>query len=249
MTRAAIACCLVAAGVAGGQTAPPRHPEFESENVRLNKSGAAARAEQFDGRQFTMQNSTIAELLPFAFLRKESAIAGIPSWFRSDRYDIVAKAPSDSTERTLALMLQSLLAREFGLAFHEETRDLDTFAVTVAEGGSRLRKVPGPGYPACVRGDATEQLEADCASITIKNLMTYLSNVAQDYTDRPLVDQTGMTGTYELKLTWTPRRLIDRDGGLTLFEALTKQAGLRLEPRRLPVSVIVIDRAERLAGN
>src|SRR5271168_4986308 len=81
----------------------PPQPQFESENVTRNNSGAAGRTEQFDGRQFTIRNITLNELLPFAFLRKESEIAGIPAWFKSERYDVIAKAPSDNTtEETLA---------------------------------------------------------------------------------------------------------------------------------------------------
>jgi uncharacterized protein (TIGR03435 family) len=234
-------------GTSFGQT-PPARPEFEVENVKLNKSGAAERAEQFDGRQFTIRNSTLNEILPFAFLRKESAIVGIPAWFKSDRFDIVAKAPSDATEATLALMLQSLLAREFRLVAHEEQRSMDAFALVVTDGGAKLRKAAGPGYPACVRGGTVEQLEADCASITLANLMGFLSFVAQDYIDRPVVDLTGLAGTYELELTWTPKRMIDKTEGPTIFDALAKH-GLSLEQRKMPLPVIVIDHAERLAEN
>lgn len=244
----ALACLILTASAVHAQPADPR-PEFETESVTLNKSGADGRAEQFDGRQFTMKNSTIGELLPFAFLRRENAIVGIPAWFRADRYDIVAKAPFDATEDTLALMLQSLLAREFKLVVHEERRPMDAFALVVAEGGPRMQKVPGPGYPGCERDGTPELVEVDCTSITMANLMSYLSFVAQDYIDRPVIDQTGLRGTYELKLSWTPQRSIEASGGVAIFDALTKQLGLSLERRKLPAPVIVIDHAERPAEN
>jgi uncharacterized protein (TIGR03435 family) len=243
-------CLLLAAAAAHTQPADPR-PEFESESIKPNNSGGTVRAEQFDGRQFIMNNSTISELLPFAFLRGEDAIVGIPAWFRTERYDIVARASSDTTEATLALMLQSMLARELKLTFHEEQRPMNAFALVVSEGGATLQRAPGPGYPACERGDSDDQPDVDCTSITMANLVKYLSFVAQDYIDSPVVNETGMKGTYALKLAWTPRRLIETSGarGVTIFDALTKQTGLKLEPRKLPAPVIVIDHAERPADN
>ena len=194
-----------------------------------------------------MTNSTLSELLPFAFLRKENAIFGSPAWFTSERYDIAAKAPSDTTEATLALMLQSLLAREFKLTFHEEQRPMDAFALVLTDDGAKMKRVPGPGDPGCERGGTDEQPEADCTRINVANLMSFLSFAAPDYIDRPVVDQTGLKGTYQLNLSWTPRRSIGTSGGVTIFDALIKQLGLRLEPRRLPAPVIVIDHVERPA--
>ena len=70
-----------------------------------------------------------------------------------------------------------------------------------------------------------------------------------DYIDGPVIDQTGLTGHYGMKLTWTPQRLIETNGGLTVFDALIRQLGLRLEQRKVSAAVIVIDRAEGLAEN
>ena len=250
MRAIATACFFLLAPAVCGQPAPLPRLEFEVENVKLNLSGASAHSSDVSrSGQVFFRNTTIAELLPLAFQRKTNLIVGSPAWFESDRFDIAAKATPDISERSLGLMVQSLLAREFRLAFHEEQRPMDAFALVTAGGAPKLRKVPGPGFPGCVRGGTIERQEADCASITMTNLMSFLSFVAQDYIDRPVIDRTGMPGTYEFKLTWTPQRFIETNGGLTIFDAITKQLGLKLEQRKLPVSVTVIDHAERLAEN
>ncbi len=238
------ACLLFAACAVWSQSITQR-PEFETESVTPSRSGLAEHVEQFNGSQFTVRNLTVAQLLPFAFLRRENAIVGIPDWFRTDRYDVIAKAPTGANEPTLALMMQSLLSREFGFVSHEEQRTMDAFALTAGKDESKLKNAPGPGYPGCVRDGSAERLTVDCTSITIRNLMSYLSTIAPDYIDRPVVDQTGLHGTFELSLSWTPKRAMGGSGTITIFDALSKQLGLSLIRQELPVQVVVIDDAKR----
>lgn len=188
--------------------------------------------------------------MPLAFQRKPDLIAGMPAWFTSERYDIAAKATPNIPEAVLGRMFQSLLAHEFKLTFHEEPRPADAYALVVANGGAKLNPVPAdPARQGCAPGGSGEQVSVECSSATIADLIPRLLFLAQDYIDRPVIDQTSMAGNYEMKLTWTPQQLIETSGGLTVFDALTKQLGLKLEQRKLPVPVIVIDHAERLAEN
>jgi uncharacterized protein (TIGR03435 family) len=231
--------------MAFGQVKAPQ-PAFEVANVKLNKSGASRPVFNFTkSGQVLIANITIGELLPLAFQRNENQIAEIPAWFRSDRYDIAAKTSPGLTEPTLGLMMQSLLASEFKLTFHEEQRPMTALGLVVVKGGPKFQETPGPGQPGCKRGLAS----VDCESVRMAGLISILTFLAKDYIDRPVIDRTGLTGTYTLKLEWVPRRVADEEGGLTVFEALTKQAGLRLEQQELPVPVIVIDHAERLTEN
>ena len=75
-----------------------------------------------------------------------------------------------------------------------------------------------------------------------------LRSLAPAYFDRPVVDQTGITGTYDLALQWTGRDQIDSLGGLTIFDAVTKQLGLKLEQRKVPLPAITIEHVERLSA-
>jgi uncharacterized protein (TIGR03435 family) len=72
---------------------------------------------------------------------------------------------------------------------------------------------------------------------------------AKDYVDRPVVNSTGLTGTFHVRLQWIPQRLVDTNGGLTVFAALTKQLGLKLEQRKVPVPVLLVDHIERPTVN
>ena len=73
-----------------------------------------------------------------------------------------------------------------------------------------------------------------------------LQSLAPAYVDREVVDQTGIDGTYDLKLNWVSRTTIDQQGGLSMFGALEKMLGLKLEERKIPMSVVVIDHVEKL---
>jgi uncharacterized protein (TIGR03435 family) len=111
-------------------------------------------------------NVTIAELLLMAFQRKEDLIVGVPDWLKSDHYDVTAKASPGFSEATLGLMLQSLLAREFRLTFHEEQRPVNGFALVVAKGGAKVLEVPADtDHPYCGRGDGIEQ-SLECSGIS-----------------------------------------------------------------------------------
>ena len=185
-------CFFATACAALGQT--PAHPEFEVESVKLNKSGAADHTSRITGTQFVVRNTTISELLPLAFQRKEELIVGALTWFRSDRYDIVAKGSRSVSEATLGLMVQSLLAQEFKLTFHEEQRPVDAFALIVAPNGPRFREVPGdPSRRDCNRSGTTEQV--------VKNYL------------RKVYDKLGVSDRLELALYCMHHRLLEKARG------------------------------------
>jgi uncharacterized protein (TIGR03435 family) len=233
---------------ASAQTFPAR-PAFEVESVRLSKSSAMhSSVDVAEGGVVSFHNITMVELITAAYNKRENAMAGVPAWFRSDQFDIVAKGPSQMKESDLSVRLQSLLATEFKLAIHEEQRPIQAFAMVPAKkGGAAPQTAPGPGSPACKRGGTVDTLVLDCESITMENLIGPLTFVAQDYLDRPVVDLTGLKGTFRVRLEWVPQRLVDTNGGVTLFAAFEKQLGLKLEARKVPASVLVIDHVERLA--
>ncbi len=244
------------------QTSQPR-PKFDVAVVKPNKSGTAEQSGgTLPGGQFSVTNISMIELLQFAYRVDGKAITGIPAWFRSDHFDVVAKGPADTSDPTLRLMLQSLLASEFKLAVHQEQRPQDAFALVVAKGGPKLQKASNSSTPTgpvnrqsddpndpnehCKR-TISGGIKADCTNISMAELAKRLPSLAPGYIDRPVVDLTGISGTYDLKLQWVGRGQIDAEGGLTLLDAITKQLGLKLEERKVPLPSIVIDHVERLS--
>jgi uncharacterized protein (TIGR03435 family) len=234
------------------QTSPPR-PKFDVAVVKHSRPGAGEQSGGIlPGGQFSVTNISMLELLQFAYRVDGGAISGMPAWFRTERFDIVAKGPPDTSDPVLRLMLQSLLASEFRLSLRLEQKPQDAFALVVVKGGPTLKKAAVPG--AATSDDPNEHckrtisggIQADCANISMAELAKRLPSLAPGYIDRPVVDLTGISGAWDLKLHWMGRAQIDAEGGLTIFDALTKQVGLKLEQRKVPLPAIVIDRVERL---
>jgi len=253
---------LLLASGAFAQTNPSL-PEFDAGVVKLNKSGAnEASGGILPGGEFSVRNISMIDLLQFAWHVDDSAISGFQPWFRSDRFDVIGKAPANTSDSTLRLMLQSLLAREFKLRVHEEQKPQDAFALVVVKGGPTLQKSAGPAAVVsaektiqddpndhCKRAAGNPTITAICTNITMGELAQRLPSLAPAYVDRPVVDLTGISGTYDLKLEWVGKGRIDAEGGLTIFDSITKQLGLKLEQRKVPMPGIVIDHVERLAEN
>ena len=169
-------------------------------------------------------------------------IAGGPAWLDTERFEIAAKAADAAAgDAEIMRMLRVLLAERFGLAVHTETRTMPVLALEVAKGGPKLRaSAGGGGSTQSGRG------VIDARGTT----MAHLAEVLGRGMEAPVVDRTGLTGTYDLKLEWTPEsRSAEPGSGPSLYTAIQEQLGLVLRARKQPMEVLVIDRAERPTEN
>ena len=232
-----------------GQPNPAR-PEFEAAVVKRNTSGQGGAA-VLSGTQYSVFNVPVRAALQEACDVPANAIIGAPAWFDSDRFDIVARKPADTSRAAARLMLQSLLTSEFQLVVHKEQRLSDVWALAVATDGPRLQKAAGEGKPACQLPDgAAYQHHLKCTNVTMSDLLEHLHEVpGSNVFDRPLVNLTGLTGAYDIQLDWVLR--FDEDTGQPtgghVFDALARQLGLVLAQRRIPQPAIVVDHAARPA--
>jgi uncharacterized protein (TIGR03435 family) len=185
---------------------------------------------------------------------RPDAVTGGPAWIDSDRFDIVAKAGQTTPPDDLRQMLQTLLAERFKLVVHQEPKMMPAYALVVGKSGPKLqasetglltdqRCVPGEG--------AVGQKHIACRHITMAVLAGQLQEQSARDIDVVVVDQTGLSGAFDFKLDWTPAARTaaastDPPAGPTIFEAVQEQLGLKLESRKLPLPVIVIDRVERV---
>lgn len=270
--RRAIAGAFLLSGIVFGQTLQPTLQstqakpeaaklEFEVADIRLNKTHAEPYARILPGGEISVRNLPMNEFLKFAYnLPQDGRILGGPAWFGTDGFDITGKATPGTPDATLQIMLQNFLAKEFKLVVHQEQRPMDVYAMLVGKGGSKLQKAAGSGKFDCRRrvgggqdpaakDMANGQAEVVCTNATMADLADRLPQVAPGYVDHPVVDLTGIQGTYDLKLTWVSRLVIDETGGLTMFDAVDKQLGLKLEARKMPMPVIVVDHVEKLADD
>ncbi len=138
-------------------------------------------------------------------------------------------------------MLQALLAERFKLTLHRETKELPMYVLVVAKNGPKFK---------------TTESETGISSnssrthwhVTAKGTMRRFAEFLSEEAGRPVVDQTGLSGSYELTLDWTPDdapAANDSAAGPSLFTALQEQLGLKLDATKGPVEILVIDRANR----
>jgi uncharacterized protein (TIGR03435 family) len=193
----------------------------------------------FRNGTLTMTNVTLVECLQFAYgVVSQEQVSG-PDWIRSreTRFDIVAKTAGDATLDAARQMLQQLLVERLHVDLRREQRPFTFLALLPAKGGAKLAAAkegtpaPGSGAPGRVTGE----------QMPISVLASLLSRFEQQL----VVDKTGLTGRYQIRLQWTPDDAVNRDGP-SLREALEEQLGLRLESRREPLDVIVVNRAEKV---
>lgn len=191
-------------------------------------------------------------MLMFAYGIHPKQLVDAPAWFASDRYDIegVIDTEGQPSLKQMQHIVQRLLADRFELKFHQETREQSVYAITLAKGGPKLTK--SKGDPNAL-GDESDQSHGAQITQTITNLsMPEFALLIQFFTDRPVVDQTGLTGKWDFKWTWTmddSRPSPDADAPPGMFTAIEEQLGLKLDAKRAPADMYVIDHVERPSAN
>ena len=247
-------------------------PAFEVVSVKRNVSGDQASSSIVQpGGRYSATNMTLRMLMKTAYGVHDDQVAGGPGWVNEDRYDLVAKAatnrPTSVFRDEARVMLRSALADRFGLEMHRERREIPVHVLLLgARDGSlgpHLRRsnaadCGGPAAPFPRAADAPEPIpDSPCGSGFAR--AGHMAARAMDFsvlvtrlgawTDRVLVDQTGLAGAFDWDLQWTPDALTaDPTNSTTmvpLVTALREQLGLRLEARREQADVLVIDRAAR----
>jgi uncharacterized protein (TIGR03435 family) len=184
---------------------------------------------------------------------KPDQVSG-PEWINTERYTIVAKAAGAVPADQILLMLQTLLAERFRLAIHREKKEMPVYELLVAKNGPKLKDATGEG---------TTQIDSDGQETVFERVsMQMLAATVARSVDRPVIERTGLKGTYSFRLAWTndsPSRLNTADEGTSkasdlgdapsIFTALQERLGLKLEPTKAPIEVLVIDHIDRPAGN
>jgi uncharacterized protein (TIGR03435 family) len=254
-----------------GQPAVQR-PSFEVATVKRNVSGDPGGGGGFRaGGRFQMKNVSVDILIRIAYRQGAqllpSQIVGGPEWMRSDAYDIVATADGDLAAKTPAellpvqpLLLQSLLEDRFRLKVHRETRELQRYALVRARKDRSIGPQLRPSGLDCSVDFTKCSIRVGAGTFTSGStpIVALANYLASTVVQTVVVDRTGLGGRYEIALEWTPDRAVpaNGDGAPTVpsdkpsvFAALQEQLGLKLEPERGPVDVVVIDHIERPTEN
>ena len=212
------------------------------------------------GYRVATTSTSLEWLITWAYDVYGDHICGKPQWLDAERYDIVANGPQESETAVrppgqispLQQMMQALLAERFKLAVHRETRELPIYALVVAKSGLKVRLTEAPD----IMGQNPFSMPGRGRLIGAGVSAEMLAKVLSHQVGRSVQDQTGLQGVFDFKLEWepdpptggagsAPPALVDLRAGRSLFSAIQEQLGLKLEARKGPVEVLVIDHIER----
>jgi len=216
-------------------------PTFEVATVKPHRPDARG------GTGFSAQNGrisvtniTLKHLIGVAYDVRSEQISGGSGWMDSDRFDVVAKAENNANGRELWNMVQPLLAEQFKLAFHRETKETTIYMLVLAKKGPTMRKSAE---------DATYSMRMGNGLMTATKMpMSTFGSVLSGYLQGPVTDATGLEGGYDIKFEFRPQDAATGEGP-SLSTALQEQLGLKLETKKGPVEMLIIDHAERPAVN
>jgi uncharacterized protein (TIGR03435 family) len=226
------------------------NPTLEVATIKPSRPDEHGPRLHFEGRRFSVIHISLSQLVQFSYGIQQREIAGEPDWVNSETYDIAAE-PDGEGEPSIKQwqsMIKKLMADRFQLKFHYDKREITVYALTVAKSGPKLTRSqgdpsqpPGLGFGPGNMG-ATNATMADIAEA-----------MQQGALDQPVVDQTGITGRFDLRLRWTPDDLHSAtqsaDAPPDLFTAIQEQLGLKLVSTKAPVDVLVIDHVEKPSAN
>jgi uncharacterized protein (TIGR03435 family) len=258
-----IRCCLIIVAFAlAAQAQNPARPEFEAASVRVADPGNVQTSfmptlDVRPGGTLRISNRRLDEIIMVAYGIAGQQLFG-PRWLTEPttdptqvtRFEIVAKVPEDATKDQVPLMLQKLLEDRFKLKVHRESRATQIYSLEVAPNGPKLTTaVPDASRTGCLRaitGGENYSAAADCYNMTLKQIAQQLASLAPAYfREGPVVDKTGLTGTYDVRLEW--RLLSEIEAGVpgpTMYAAVQK-LGLKLEKKRDTAEMLIVDHCEQ----
>lgn len=300
--RVTVWACFVAIGAGAGFG----QPKFEVASIKSCGDGDTGPAAKTGGGERSLSPGTlrvdctsVRNLIEGAYVlfanghvnpRSRISVEGGPAWIVSERYQIDAKPESTQGQGMMrGPMLQTLLEERFKLKIHRESREVPAYALTVAKGGSKLRRFkegtcvpldltifeqfpppPMPELPAgqkyCGGVDPSDgsrwigaygsqkgpNVTAEARAMSIDD---FIKHSLGPTLDRPVVNRTGIAGRFDFHLEYAPDETMPdyREGaelaGPSIFSALQRQLGLKLEPAKGVGEFFVIDRVERPSGN
>jgi uncharacterized protein (TIGR03435 family) len=237
------------------------NPSFEVATIKPSKPDAQGFGIIVRGRRIETMNTSLSDLIKFAYRVHAKQLIGVPDWAGSEKWDITGQPdaegqPSDAQWRS---MIAKMLAERYRLAFHHDKRELSVYVLSVAKDGPKLTKsegdpngLPGLGFQGLGKLVVRNANMGDFTSMILQAVVL----------DRPVLDQTGLTGRFDFTLNWTPDD--SQFGGMgakippptdaanappALYTAIQEQIGLKLEATKAPADVLVIDKVEKPSEN
>ncbi|HLK67866.1 MAG TPA: TIGR03435 family protein [Bryobacteraceae bacterium] len=238
-----------------------QEPKFEIADVHASTT-AHSFAQNFGGvlrnGRYVNRDATMLNLIEAAYGVTEDTISGGPGWLDSDLFDVIAKVPEGTKLATANTMLQTLLADRFKLVVRHDSGAVPRYVLSVGKSGSKLKVASGSGNAGCqpkggggrgVPGDPASQpnIQMACHDMTAQDIADNLRQMAGGYLDHEVIDATKLEGSWDFDLEWTGRGALAAKGadGISIFDAVDKQLGLKLELKNVPMPCLVIQSVNR----
>jgi uncharacterized protein (TIGR03435 family) len=231
----------------------PAPPAFEVASVKINKTDPSSAHVGIEarGNSLSMRFMTLRIAIAWAYDIQRPQIVG-PDWIDTERYEIQAKAPRTATENEMKVMLQPVLAERFKLAFHRETRSVPVMVITVPKEGHKMTPSTDKGPPDIVQDPVRGPMVKRAPLKELAEDVSHDANV-------PVLDQTGLAGTYDFafnvqkyvnaarsRAASSATRMSEAELKSDLMqELLMGELGLKLESKKAPVEMFLIDHAEQ----
>jgi uncharacterized protein (TIGR03435 family) len=239
------------------------NPSFDVATIKPNPSGAASLQQlTINGRNFTIRNGSLGDLIAFAYNVQMKQIVDGPSWMDTDRYDIAAvpDVEGEPNVEQLRTMMRKLLTDRFQLKFHHDKRELGAFVLSGGKSSEKLVPSEAKGLlPNIGVGSATNGMKLTLQNATVTDFTGFLQFLVLD---RPVVDQTGIAGRYDMTVTFTPddsqfnghppkvpALAEGTEPAPDLYSAIQQQLGMKLSAEKTQVDVLVIDHVEKPSAN
>lgn len=194
-------------------------------------------------------NNPLESIIRYAYNVQPFRLSGIPAWTRESRYDIAARAARPITDDERRAMMRALLAERFHLKAHVESRERTIYVLKPLRAdkglGPGLKPRPECDTNRCESGGNGRNDSINLRAVTLSRLAEGMLSVVRG---ELVVDETGIPGTFDVQLSWRPEANTDPNDDRPAFStAVEEQLGLKLEPQRRPVDVLVVDSIERPA--
>jgi uncharacterized protein (TIGR03435 family) len=245
----------------------PQRPSFDVASVRVHDPNDGKERDNYQaypGGRFTSSNASLWMLIHYAFQLQPYQVSGIPDWIKSEHYDVDAKpAEAHPNFDDIPLMLQRVLEDRFQLKYHWETREQRVYELVVMKRGKLSASILKGDCPSPLSNPEWLPKDAPCGCLAnspghTKGYNLTASNLAGSLSwllSKPVSDKTNLAGRYDVELRWTPESMEMRSDAFSeqdapnVFTAIQEQLGLRLQPARGPVRVLVIDHVGKPSDN
>ena len=229
-------------------SAPSPAPKFQAADVHASPHIADPWTDgpHLEGDRYVIYQATMADLIANAYSLDADNVQGGPSWLEFNRYDIVAKTVPTATSAEQKLMLKAVLADRFNLMADNGTAPMPAYVLKPGKDTPKMKPSDGNGDAKCdyqpTPPGQPPQIAFTCHNQTMEGLAQLLRNTrGGGYLDKTVVDETGLKGSFDFDLKWTPNAARDQASAVTIFDALDAQLGLKLALETAPRPVLIVD--------